>query len=419
MEPKRPPFGLMVLIVGLAGLGAGFALGRLTGEEAGPVRWTEAQSRERFETAYSERDPDFGERVEEGRGEPDDGPGPPEPAPIPEGAPVEPRELIDALRRNAGTERSQKMLIGMVADAARLGGKLLPDIREMLESGDDIRFPSYKAGQPGYPSLRVALLDAAASTGDPAAIEMIAEVARQTESPMEVVFSAHVLDKLDALDVETAQRTLDSTLTKLPPADAKAIGSIMNKVVPAAAAADPAYAETILQQQIRNPERKNGELRAITPMLDGLPIERAQSVVMTSMTAADVTDRAKYQLAQRAARRPEVEMLAELRGAIESRSIDPKLARTIAQNSVSGRPFGKSYKTARKALKAKDIPAAQAQAKVFQARLTEANRTIDAARAAGAKVPAKVSKQASIHRENLDNLLRQIRRTHEQMQKQK
>jgi len=409
----------MVLIVGLAGLGAGFALGRLTGEEAAPARWSEARSQARFENAYSERDPAFRDDVDEesengeGRGEPKV-----QPAPIAEGAPVEPRELIDALRRHADSDRSQKMLIGMVADAARLGGKLLPEIQEMLEAGDDIRFSSYKPGQPGYPSLRIALLDAAATTGDPAAIAMIAEVAQQTESPMEVVFSAHVLDKLDALDVATAQRTLDSTLTKLAPADAKALGSILNQVIPAAAAADPAYAETILQQQIRNPDRKNRELRAITPMLDGLPIARAQDVVLTSMTAADVTDRAKYQIAQRAARRPEIEMMEQLRGAIESRSIDPKLARTIAANSVNGKPFGKTYKTARRALKSQDIRAAQEQAKVFQARLAEANKTIAAARAAGANVPAKVNKQASIHRENLDTLLRQIRKTHEQMQKQ-
>jgi len=417
MEPKRPPTGLLVLIVGLAGLGAGFALGRLTGEDPAPQRWSEAEARERFENAYSERDQAYEEEMEEGRGEPETVASSATPG-ASESAPVEPRELIDALRRNANSERSQKMLIGMVADAARLGGKILPEIREMIASGEDIRFGSYKPGQPGYPSLRVALLDAAASTGDPEAIALIAEVARETESPVEVVFSAHVLDRLDALDVETAQRTLDTTLTKLTPEDRKALGSIMNQVIPAAAAADPVYAETILQQQIRNPERKRGELRAITPMLDGLPLERAQDVVLTSMTSADVTDRAKFQLASRAARRPEIEMMEQLRSAIESNSLEPKLARTIAMNSVNGRPFGKSYRSARQALKAKDVRGAQEQAKVFQARLAEANKTIAAARAAGARVPAKANKLASIHRENLDNLLRQIRKTHEQLQKQ-
>jgi len=240
MEPKRPRTGLLVLIVGLAGLGAGFGLGRFTSDEPTPQRWSEAESRERFENAYSERDRAY-EQDDVGYEREDEGAGGPQTAPsTAEGAPVEPRELIDALRRNADSDRSQKMLIGMVADAARLGGKILPEIREMLASGDDIRFGSYKAGQPGYPSLRVALLDAAAATGDPQAIEMIAQVARETESPVEVIFSAHVLDKLDALDIETAQRTLDTALTKLSPEDAKAIGSIMNKVVPAAAAADPA-----------------------------------------------------------------------------------------------------------------------------------------------------------------------------------
>ena len=292
------------------------------------------------------------------------------------------------------------------------------EVGDMLESGDDIRFGSYKPGQPGYPSLRMALLDAAASTGDPEAVALIAQVARETESPVEVVFSAHVLDKLDALDSETAQRTLDTALTKLSPADAKAVRSILGKVIPAAAAAEPAYTETILQQQIRNPERNGGQLRAITPMLDGLPIERAQDVIAISLTSADVTDRAKYQLASRAARRPEIEMLEQLRTAIESNTLEPRLARTIAQSSVSGRPYGMAFKNARRSLKANDVRGAQEQAKQFQARLAEANKTIAAARAAGAKVPPKVSKQASIHRENLQNLLRQISRKNQQLQKQ-
>jgi len=153
-------------------------------------------------------------------------------------------------------------------------------------------------------------------------------------------------------------------------------------------------------------------------MLDGLPIERAQQIVMSSMTSADVTDRAKYQLASRAARRPEIEMLQELRAAIESNTLEPRLARTIAQSSVSGKPYGQAYKRARRALKSNDARGAQAQAKVFQARLAEATKTIAAARAAGAKVPPKVSKQASIHRENLQNLLRQISRKNAQLQKQ-
>ncbi|MHC4953675.1 MAG: hypothetical protein ACYTGZ_07280 [Planctomycetota bacterium] len=416
MEQKRPKTGLLVLFVGLAGLGAGFALGRLTGEEPPVTRAEQAASAERFAEAYGAADPEFGNESE-GPGEPDA----PATAQKPEEStepPVEPRELIDALRRNAGTERSQKMLIGMVADAARLGSKVLPEIRQMLADGDDIKFTSYKPGQPGYPSLRVALLDAAASTGDPAAIEMIAQVAKETESPVEVVFSAHVLDKLDALDAETAQRTLDTALVKLDKAQAKAVGSMLGKVIPAAAAADPVYAETLLQQQVRNPDRTNNELRRIAPMLNGLSLDRAQDLVMRSMTATDVTDKAKYQLASQAARRPEVEMMRELRAAIESNMLEPRVSRTIAANSVSGRPYSKTYKTARKALRNGDIRGAQAQAKVFEARLAEATKTIQAARAAGAKVPPKYNKQASIHRENLNALLVQIRRKHEQLKKQ-
>ena len=41
--------------------------------------------------------------------------------------------------------------------------------RQRLEAGDDIAFKAYKPGDPGYPSLRVALLAAAEATGDPAA----------------------------------------------------------------------------------------------------------------------------------------------------------------------------------------------------------------------------------------------------------
>ncbi len=411
MDEKRPNTGLLVLIVGLAGLGAGFALGRLTGEEPARVRTaTVTESTERFESAY-ENEPAYDEP--EARSE----------APVAAATgeampPVEPRELIDALRRDATSERSQKMLIGMVADAARLGSKILPDIRQMLADGDDIQFASYKPGQPGYPSLRVALLDAAASTGDPEAIALIAQVAKETQSPIEVIFSAHVLDKLDALDPETAQRTLDTALQKLDKTQRAAIGSIMGKVIPAAAAADPVYAEAILQREIRNPERKNGELRRIAPMLDGLPLERAQDIVMSSMTSADVTKQAKFQLASRAARRPEVEMLRELRSAIETNTLDPRLSRTIAQSSVSGRAYSKTYKNARKAIKQGDLGEARGQARQFEARLKEAALTLQSARNAGAKVPAKFNKQASIHRDNLNALYAQIARRDAQLKKQ-
>ena len=414
MDEKRPNTGLLVLIVGMAGLGAGFALGRLTGEETARVRTVTAtqeatQSRERFESAYRDEEPQRDTRRA----------GAPEPPPATgEMPPVEPRELIEALRRNPSSERSQKMLLGMVADAARLGGKILPDIKQMLADGEDIQFPSYKPGQPGYPSLRVALLDAAASTGDPEAIALIAQVAKETESPIEVIFSAHVLDRLDALDPATAQRTLDTALQKLDKTQRLAVGSIMGKVIPAAAAADPVYAESLLQAQIRNPERSNGELRRIAPILDGLPLDRAQDLVMSSMTAADVSDKAKFQLASRAARRPEVEMLRELRTAIESNTLEPRLARTIAQSSVSGRAYSKSYKNARKAIKQGDIAGARGQARQFEARLSEAAKTIEAARNAGAKVPAKFNKQASIHRDNLNALYAQIARKAQQLKKQ-
>ncbi|MHC4409086.1 MAG: hypothetical protein ACYS0F_08800 [Planctomycetota bacterium] len=398
--------GILVVAIGLAGLGAGFALGRFTADEptAGRTARMVVQQEPGAIDVVREQ---VGVQAESA----------PAQAATREIPPVEPAELIDALRRDRASPRSQKMLIGMVADAARLGSEVLPDIRRLLESGDDITFAGYKPGEPGYPSLRVALLDAAAATGDPAAAELVAEVARTSESPVEVVFSAHVLDKLDALDAETAQRTLDSVTGKLSKEQMKAMGSILNQVVPRAAAADPGYAETILQQEIHNPARTKGELRRVTPMLDGLPLDRAKDVVLRSMTATDVSDAAKYQLAGRAARRPEVAMLQELRSAIESNVLDPKVSRTIAANAISGRPFSRARSDARKALKAGDIRGAQEYAMDYQLRLAEAAKTLQSARLAGAKIPPKYGKQASIHRENLNNLLLEIRRTHERMLK--
>ena len=206
-------------------------------------------------------------------------------------------------------------------------------------------------------------------------------------------------------------------MQKLDKTQRLAVGSIMGKVIPAAAAADPVYAESLLQAQIRNPELGNGELRRIAPILDGLPLDRAQDLVMSSMTSADVSNKAKFQLASRAARRPEVEMLRELRTAIETNTLEPRLARTIAQSSVNGRAYSKSYKNARKAIKKGDIAGARGQAKQFEARLSEAAKTIDAARNAGAKVPAKYNKQASIHRDNLNALYAQIARKAQQLKK--
>ena len=104
--------------------------------------------------------------------------------------------------------------------------------------------------------------------------------------------------------------------------------------------------------------------------------------------------------------------------AIETNTLDPRIARTIAQSSVSGRPYSRTYKDARKALRQGDLGAARAQARRFERRLVEASKTIDAARAAGAKVPAKYNKQASIHRDNLNALYAQIARRAQQLEKQ-
>lgn len=325
------------------------------------------------------------------------------------GEALPPSKLLDALRQNAGTARGQKILQGMIADAARVGGAMLPEIKDLLDSGVDIRFTG-PAAKGGFPSLRVALMEAAAATGDPGAQALVAEVAETTENPVELVFSAHVLDRLDALDAPIAQRTLDALAQKLTKEQRQAMGPILGKVIPAAAAADPAYAETYLLRQLRAPDgTPRAALRILAPVLDGLPAARAREIVLSTMTASDVEVNAKRALAGRAAQRGTA-MLSQLRRAIESNALEPKVSSTIAASAMGGRAYSSMVRSARGALRQGDLDGARSLARDFQNRLNEARLTVEAARNAGARVNSKVFTTAKLHQQTLYQLRAQIAR---------
>jgi len=335
--------------------------------------------------------------------------------------PVTPSELLEALRRNAGTERGQQILIGMVADAARVGSPMMPEIERLLREGVDIEFPSFD-GKTGYPSLRVALLAAAEATGDPAAKDLIAEVARTSESPVEVVFSAHMLDRLDALDRETAQRTIDSLAADLTPEQKKAMASVLRQVIPAAAKVDPDYAEHFLATQIRLTGLTGGkgaDMRMLAPLLDGLPAASARNMVLNTITAPDVPDRTKRVMAQRAAQRNDLEVISGLRHAIESNALDPRVSSSIARGVTSARPYSKMYKSARIAVKKGNLRHAQRIANDYQARLDEANLTIQAARTAGARLPPDIQTHAILYKQRLDKILEALRVAHRKLEAQR
>jgi hypothetical protein len=321
-----------------------------------------------------------------------------------------PAELLDSLRQGGDDERSQILLVGMVANAAHRGSAALPELKELLDSGIDLKFPSYDGRGLGYPSLRVALLAAAEATGDPGAAQLIAEVTRTTESPVEVVFGAHLLDRLQALDPATAQRTLDSLGKPLPPDQQKAMGPIAGRVVPAAAATDPVYAEQFLMAQLRMPKGTGADPRLVVPVLDGLPAERVTDVVMAGLTAADVDDRAKRTLAARATQRSELNVLTELRHGIEAGRLGPDVAATVARSAVANRAYGQLERQARRALKAGDLPAARQLATAYYERLSETDQTLAAARSRGAKLPGDIGALKELQRKRLDTLRAQIAR---------
>ncbi|MHC4550046.1 MAG: hypothetical protein ACYTEZ_14840 [Planctomycetota bacterium] len=406
MQRRKPRTGLLILFVAVGSGGVGFLSGRfLAGEEGQAVRPGRAPARLEAVLAEEALVPDDFDLLAESN--PADFP---EPLLESEEADADlptPSELLDSLRQHAATDKSQMILLGMVANAARLGPAALPEIKQLLRSGVDIKFPSYTGKGLGFPSLRVALMAAAEATGDPAAQELIAEVAETSESPVEVVFSAHLLDRLDALDARTAQRTLDSLAGQLTPEQKKAMGAVVWKVVPAAAAADPGYAETFLINQLRMEKDRRADPRFVVPVLDGLPADRARDLVLSSLTAADVDERSKRLLASRATQR-ELPLLAEMRHAVESNIVSPRIASTIAHSAVGGRAYMHLERAARRAVKQGDLNKARGIAHRYRQRLGEAQLTITAARNMGARLRNDINTHARLRQQRLDALRWQI-----------
>jgi hypothetical protein len=412
MEQKRPKTGLLVLFVAVGAATVGFLVGRMqapdpardgrrerpsartvaTVAEPPPAAPTEGLAENGFDDPYLEKEAEH--------------------ADVPT-----PSELLHALRRNAGTERGQIIVLGMVANAARLGSAALPEIRQLLNSNVDIKLGGYSGQGLGYPSLRVALMAAAEATGDPEAVSLIAEVAQTTESPVEVVFSAHLLDRLDALDAETAQRTLSSLAGQLSPEQRKAMGSVVGRVVPAAAAADPGYAETLLTQQLRMEKGTGADLRFMAPILDGLPGERARDIVMSAMTAADVTDRNKRMLVGRAAQRAELKLLSDLRQSIETGIVSPKIASSIAHSAIGGRRYSSMERSTRRAIKAGNLGKAREIAGAYRDRLAEANLPIDAAKFFNDTAPTEIYTYSRLRQQRLNAMKAQIAKAYHKQQK--
>ena len=249
--PRRPPpVGLLLLIVAVGSGLAGYLVGRGEAPDQPPPRppqrtasvdpWDEVFGEENEENSEAGLEEEQAAEV-----------APEAELSVEAGEALTLNERLDALKRAGDSPRSQKMLLGLVADAAARGAAALPDLRKLLDEGGDIKFKSYDGKSPGYPSLRVALLAAAEATGDPGAAELIHDVANSTESPVEVVFSAHLLDRLDSLDAPTAQRTFEALSGNLSAEEKKAMAAVVGKVVPAAAKADPAYAEHFIVTQLR------------------------------------------------------------------------------------------------------------------------------------------------------------------------
>jgi hypothetical protein len=327
-----------------------------------------------------------------------------------------PDELMDALQRSPQGDKAQILLIGMVANAASRGPAALPAIQELLRSGVDMQFPEWDGKGLGYPSLRVALMAAAEATGDPAAAQLVAEVARTSENPVEVVFGAHILDRLQVLDAPTAQRALDALGKPLTKDQMRAMGSIGGRVVAAAAAADPAYAENYLLTQLRMPKGQGADPRFVAPVLDGIPAKRAQDLVVASLTAADVSDGAKRMLAGRAATRAELPMLTELQHGIEAGIYSKPVASAIAQSAVGNRAYRQIERQARHALKAGDLDKARALATDYHQWIATTQQTIDAAQRMGAPLKKELPTYMKLQQQRLDTIRNQIAKALKQQQ---
>lgn len=413
MEPRRPRTGLLVLFVALGAATVGFLVGRIQAPE--PSR-AERRERPAARPVVAVAEPlvvaeRAGDLEHNGLDDPYL-----EKEAVPADVPT-PSELLDAIRQHAGTERGQIIVLGMVANAARLGPAALPEIRELLKSNIDVPLTGYSGQGLGYPSLRVALMAAAEATGDPEAATLIAEVAQTTESPVEIVFSAHLLDRLDALDAGTAQRTLSSLAGQLTPEQKKAMGAVVGRVVPAAAAADPAYAETLLTQQLRMPKGTGADPRFMAPILDGLPGQRAHDLVMSSLTAADIPDRSKRMLVSRAAQRAEIPLLSDLRKSIETGAVAPMIASSIAHAAIGGGRYNSMERKTRRAIKEGDLGKAREIVGSYRDRLNEANLTIEAAKNSGARLRNDIYTYARLRQQRLNALKAQVAKAYQKQQK--
>jgi hypothetical protein len=404
---------MLLLAVALGAGGAGYLLGRFDADEPAPPRGGAGT------TVIVAGLPPAADAPDEAwldAADPDDGVAETGTDSTAARPPTPPSEIIDSLRRYSDGPRAQKIVAGLIADAARLGAPMLPEIADLLKSGIDVELGGYSPEKGGYPSLRVALLAAAEATGDPAAAAIVAEVTRTSTSPVEVVFGADILDRLHALDAPSAQRTLEALAGPLSAEQRKAMGPVLGRVVPRAAAADPVYAETLLTTQLRASDQSN--TRVLMPVLNGLPADRAQAMVLATMTAPDVSDVNKRWIAGQAARRSEVSMLKELRHAIESNTVSPRVATSVAYSSMNGGPYRTFTHHARRAMRDGDLATAKDLATQYYARLEEAQRTVEAARNAGATLQPRLATTARGLQQGLDELRRQIARRQKQLEKQ-
>ena len=115
-------------------------------------------------------------------------------------------------------------------------------------------------------------------------------------------------------------------------------------------------------------------------------------------------------LAGRAAQR-DLPLLQEMRQAIESNVVSPKVASTIAHSALGSRSFSRLEKKARRALKQGDVDQARTMASRYQQRVAETKRTITAARNSGAKLRNDTNTRLRLYEQRLNALRGQIVKT--------
>jgi adenylosuccinate synthase len=124
-------------------------------------------------------------------------------------------------------------------------------------------------------------------------------------------------------------------------------------------------------------------------------------------------------MAGRAAQRAELDMLTDLRSAIESNTLPPRVSSTIARSAMGGSRYGRMERSARRAVKTGDLARAQNIAKSYQSRLVEAQKTVNAAKVAGAKLPSDIQTRAKLYSQRLKDINTYINKTYYKQQKQK